>query len=122
MAVQTHFGGGISTPIVTANTLSAAGLAIRASLGHFSTKISMPTFNLKFRAIKATQGPAKMYGTPGILAGDVILTAPTYMKFSDGGLRSAGVATAWTLAAGGLSMSFGGILSGSVVTVAFLRY
>ena len=141
MAVTTHFGGGIGTPIVsapfiTSTKFSTASSVHRGSLGVFTaklstatgnltTKLSTPTMNLRLHTIKTANGPAKMYATPGVGAGDVVLSSPCYTRWSTTTVTTVsttGRATGWTVATLGGSMSFVGIVSNSFTTIAWMRY
>ena len=124
MAVTTHFGGGISTPVITTNVLSAAGLKVVGSLAtittvHATTKLSGGGLNLRLAIISGKTGSGNKAVT-GLAVGDVILSQPTYFRFSDSILKTTGNAVVKIKSAGFVSVT--GITSNAMICFNWMPY
>ena len=140
------YSGTIYTPHLSVTTLSTSAAKIRASLGYFTTKlttatlkattVSAPTvnattvragtkmsaasYNIRFFAFENPTARASCTCT-GLDAGDVILSLPTYVKFSAGGIITTGVAASAKVKAANVA-SIAGLVSNCMVFIAWAKY
>lgn len=104
MAITSHFQGGISTGTVKV-----------------ATKLSAAAYNIRTAFIKNTDKRASN-ACPGLDVGDVILSQPGYVRFSNNVSRatSGTVATARVKQANVLSVT--GIVSNCMIFAAWAKY
>lgn len=119
-----YFTTKLTTATLKATTVSAptvnATTVIKGATGNISTKMSAASYNIRFFAFENPTARTSCTCT-GLDAGDIILSLPTYVKFSAGGLITTGVATSAKVKATNVA-SVAGLVSNCMVFIAWAKY
>lgn len=104
----------VRAPTVGASTKMSTVTAVA------STKMSAASYNIRMFAFKNPSARTSCTCT-GLDAGDIILSLPTYWKFSDGGIRTCGVATSAKVKTTNVA-SVAGLVSNCTVFIAWAKF
>jgi len=94
---------------------------VRASTVYATTKVSAAAYNLRTAIVACKSGNSgAARAVTGIVLGDVIVSSPGYLRFSDSALKTGGVATVKIKSAGFVSIT--GITSHAFVVFNWMPY